>query len=286
MKTILLTGSNGYIGRHVAQVLADMGAQVIALDRSVDKSVSAHVHIAADIFGSTKNVLDAIGFIPDACLHLAWRDGFNHNSLAHIQDLSGHFDFLTGIQAAGVKQIAVMGSMHEVGYWEGAIDESTPCNPQSLYGVSKNALRQSLDLVFAKEDVVFQWIRGYYIYGDDDKAQSIFGKLLRAAKDGQRTFPFTTGKNKYDFLPIEEFVNQIAEVVMQDEVSGIINCCSGTPVSLAERIEGFISENDLDIVLEYGAFPDRPYDSPGVWGDATKINMILQATSGEKVGVQ
>lgn len=285
MKTILLTGSNGYIGRHVSQVLQSMGAKVVAVDRSVDETVYADEHLAVDIFGSVEDIVSGLGFIPDACLHLAWRDGFNHNSLAHIQDLSGHFDFLTGIQAAGVKQIAVMGSMHEVGYWEGAIDESTPCNPQSLYGVSKNALRQSLDLVFAKEDVVFQWIRGYYIYGDDDKAQSIFGKLLRAAKDGQRTFPFTTGKNKYDFLPIEEFVNQIAEVVMQDEVSGIINCCSGTPVSLAERIEGFIRENDLDIVLEYGAFPDRPYDSPGVWGDATKINMILQAASGEKVGV-
>jgi len=36
-----------------------------------------------------------------------------------------------------------------------------------------------------------------------------------------------------------------------------------------------IKENNLDIKLEYGAFPDRPYDSPGVWGDATKIQKIL-----------
>lgn len=285
MKTILLTGSNGYIGRHVSQMLRRMGAKVIAVDRSVDKAIDVDEHIAADIFGSVDDVIDRLGFVPDVCLHLAWRDGFNHNSLAHIQDLSGHFDFLTGIQAAGVKQIAVMGSMHEVGYWEGAIDENTPCNPQSLYGVAKNALRQSLDLVFKNDDVVFQWIRGYYIYGDDENAQSIFGKLLRSAKEGKKTFPFTTGKNKYDFLPIEELARQISAVVMQDKVSGIINCCSGEPVSLSERIEGFIAENELDITLEYGTFPDRPYDSPGVWGDATKINMILQATSGEKVGV-
>lgn len=275
MKTILLTGSNGYIGRHVAQVLQYMGAKVVAIDRSVDETVNADKHIAVDIFESVENVIDRLEFIPDACLHLAWRDGFNHNSLAHMQDLSGHFDFLTGLVESGVKQIAVMGSMHEVGYWEGVINENTPCNPQSLYGVAKNALRQSLGLAFVKEDVIFQWIRGYYIYGDDEKAQSIFGKLLRAAREGRKSFPFTTGKNKYDFLPIEEFVHQIACVVMQDEISGIINCCSGAPVSLAERIEGFIKENDLDIVLDYGAFPDRPYDSPGVWGDATKINMIL-----------
>ncbi len=39
-------------------------------------------------------------------------------------------------------------------------------------------------------------------------------------------------------------------------------------MSLAERVEAYIRDNDLDIALEYGAFPDRPYDSPGVWGDA------------------
>lgn len=30
-----------------------------------------------------------------------------------------------------------MGSMHEVGYWEGAIDENTPTHPSSYYGIAK-----------------------------------------------------------------------------------------------------------------------------------------------------
>ena len=49
---------------------------------------------------------------------------------------------------------------------------------------------------------------------------------------------------------------------MQREVTGIINCCTGQPISLAERVEQFIQEHGLKIKLEYGAFPDRPYDSP------------------------
>ena len=63
---------------------------------------------------------------------------------------------------------------------------------------------------------------------------------------------------------------------MQREVDGIINCCSGRPVSLAEMAEGFIRERGFKIKLEYGKFPDRPYDSPGVWGDATKLRQILR----------
>ena len=48
-------------------------------------------------------------------------------------------------------------------------------------------------------------------------------------------------------------------------------------MTLAERVEQYIKDNDLDITLEYGAFPDRPYDSPGVWGDVSKITRILDS---------
>ena len=75
-------------------------------------------------------------------------------------------------------------------------------------------------------------------------------------------------------------------MVLQDEVTGVINCCTGEPESLADRVEGFIRENGLSIALDYGAFPDRPYDSPGVWGDATEIHAILAAErAGESGGV-
>ena len=63
---------------------------------------------------------------------------------------------------------------------------------------------------------------------------------------------------------------------MQKEVTGIINCCKGEPISLAERVESFIKEHNLDIKLDYGAFPDRPYDSPCEYGNPDKINKILK----------
>jgi nucleoside-diphosphate-sugar epimerases-like protein len=113
--------------------------------------------------------------------------------------------------------------------------------------------------------------------GDDKFGNSIFSKLLAAAEEGRRTFPFTSGKNKYDFISVSDLARQIAAIVCQDEVAGIVNACSGEPLSLADRVEAYIREHGLDLELEYGAFPDRPYDSPGVWGDATKIRAIMAA---------
>lgn len=280
MKTVVVTGAGGYIGSQAVRELADRGARVIGVDKVVG-DVPGVEFVAADIFDPALDLCELLGCVPDACLHLAWRNGFSHNSKSHISDLSAHYQFLVGLAQAGVSQIAVMGTMHEVGYWEGAITADTPCNPQNLYGVAKNALRQSLFLTFADEPVVIQWLRAFYIYGNDIKAQSIFGKILRAATGGEKSFPFTSGKNLYDFITIDELAEQIASVVLQVEVSGIINCCTGKPESLAERVERFISDNGLSIKLEYGAFPDRAYDSPGLWGDAAEIKRILAASERE-----
>lgn len=278
VKRILVTGAGGYIGRHVVTALLDRGAEVIAVDFAMDGVDDRAEKLQKDIFALGADTFTELGS-PDVVLHMAWRDGFTHNSRAHIDDLPKHVDFIENLYAAGLKQLAVMGSMHEVGYWEGAIDESTPCNPASLYGISKNALREITFLSARSHDAIAQWIRAYYIVGDDSRGHSIFAKILQAAEAGKTTFPFTSGKNLYDFISVSDLASQISAIVMQQDVNGVINACSGEPMSLADRVEAFIKEHGLAISLEYGAFPDRPYDSPGVWGDAAKIRQIMAASA-------
>ena len=275
---ILVTGANGYIGRYVVKELLDKGHEVIASDIRYDDVDERALRSSVDLFGGAEDIFDRFDR-PDCVIHLAWRNGFVHNDLSHINDLPGHYTFIRNMLEGGLKHIVVMGSMHEVGYHEGAIDENTPCNPISLYAIAKNTLRQ-LTLLKAKEKgACCQWIRGYYILGDDLKNNSIFSKIVAAAAEGKKEFPFTSGKNKYDFMHVTELAGQIAATATQTEVDGIINCCSGEPVSLGEKVESFIKEHGFDIKLNYGAFPDRAYDSPAVWGDTTKIDMIMKDSS-------
>ncbi|MEA4821274.1 MAG: NAD(P)-dependent oxidoreductase [Erysipelotrichales bacterium] len=270
---VLVTGANGYIGSHVVKELLNHNHEVVAIDLSKTNLPDKVEFLNIDIFQENKMIFDKVGK-PDILIHLAWKDGFNHMAPSHIQELHKHVNFLENMIQGGLKQVAIMGTMHEVGYWEGAIDENTPCNPKSFYGISKNSLRQIIEILSSKNKICMQWIRAYYIYGDDRRSNSIFGKLLCANDVGTKEFPLNSGKNLYDFIHINELAKQIVDVVEQTKVQGIINCCSGKPISLLEQITAYIEERGLTIKLNIGAFPDRPYDSPGVWGDDDKIKEI------------
>lgn len=275
-KKVLVTGSAGYIGRHVVESLVDLGHEVIAVDintSSLDDLKDKITIITDSIFDCSDDPFEKYGK-PDVCIHLAWRNGFVHNADTHITDLSAHYSFLKKLVDAGIEGIAVMGTMHEVGYHEGVVDENTPCKPLSLYGISKNALRQSMLQITENTKTKLYWLRAYYILGDDTRNHSIFSKILSAVQEGKTVFPFTSGKNKYDFIDVAELGYQIALASTQDKITGIINVCDGTPRSLADVVEEFIKNNDLPIRLEYGAFPDRTYDSPAIWGNADKIKKI------------
>ena len=282
MSKILVTGAGGYIGRYVVKKLLNFNFNVIAVNLNTDEIDKRAQIIEKNIFEDFDNDFSQLGN-PDICIHLAWRDGFIHNSHNHMGDLSNHYNFLKKIIDAGISQLIILGSMHEVGYYEGAIDEYTPCNPITLYGIAKDSLRRSIQLLTNEKNIVFQWLRAFYIYGDDCRSSSIFSKILFAAGNGQKEFPFTTGKNLYDFIHVEQLASQIAACANQSEITGIINCCTGKPVSLAEKVENFIKDNDLNIKLSYGSFPDREYDSPGIWGDNKKIMAIINKQNVFKV---
>lgn len=270
---ILVTGANGYLGIGIVQELLNRGCEVVATDKVTEAIDCRAERIACDLF-EVESPYEFFGK-PNVVLHLAWRDGFIHQSENHILDMPQHYLFIRKLVEAGISQVAIMGSMHEVGKHEGVVTSNTPTNPTTLYGIAKNALRESVCVL--KNNFLFQlqWIRGFYIISNETRGSSIFSKIALAEEEGRKLFPFTSGVNQYDFLEYKVFCEYVASIVCQNKVDGIINCCSGCPRPLKEVVEEFIQKNQYRIQLEYGAFPDRDYDTKAIWGDDSKIKEIL-----------
>lgn len=270
---ILVTGANGYLGQGIVKSLLDAGQHVVATGFSLDKVDDRAEKVETDLFQITDPYI--LFGKPDILLHLSWRDGFVHYSDAHIIDIPKHYSFIKQMAEAGIKHIAVIGSMHEIGFYEGSINGNTPCQPITPYGIAKNSLRDLTRIVCQQQGVIFQWLRAYYIVGNSKSGCSIFSKIAIAEEEGKKEFPFTTGQNQYDFMDYIDFCNAISKAVTQTDVTGIIEICCGRPEKLANRVERFILENKYSIQLKYGAFPDRPYDSKAIWGNSEKLDEII-----------
>jgi len=274
---IVITGAGGYIGRRVVEYALNAGHDVscIVYPGNADRTYLSGVKIIElDLLNAEQIDVDHAFEGSDACLHLAWQSGFNHQDPCHINNVLQHYKFIEKVISTGLKNISVAGTMHEIGYHVGAVKADTVCEPINPYGIAKNFLRQAVVDLCNKNGVDLKWLRMYYIIGDDTKSNSIFTKILAAAEKGDKTFPLNSGEMLYDFINIEILVQQLVKASVQTKYTGIINCSSGKPVSLRTAVEKFIKDNDLNIKPEYNKFPHREYDSFAIWGDANIINRI------------
>lgn len=272
---IAVTGANGYLGSGVVNQLIAEGHTVIAVSRHTQNINKQAEIIASDIFDMSDPYIE-MGE-PDVLLHAAWQNGFIHNSESHINNLSKHVAFIEKMMKSDVRMISVLGTVHEVGFFEGSVNDSTPTNPTTYYGIAKNSLRQVTEMLAKMNNKQFQWLRAFYIVGDKKSVhsdQSVFGKIVRADLEKTPTFPFVQGKNQFDFMDYSDFVENVALAITQFNVDGIINIASGMPEQLIARITKFITDNNLSIKLDIGKYPDRPYDSKAIWGDNTKLKAI------------
>lgn len=274
-----MTGAGGYVGTHVVATLISLGHDVIPIVRSASlRSSSTPLNeFVADVLSEEFSIDQIPGGLPEALIHLAWQNGFVHDSTSHITMLSDHVKFLLKSAELGVKKLTVLGSVHEIGFWEGEVNADTLCNPLSLYGLAKDTLRKTL-FKATPESCSLRWARAFYITGDDARNSSVFARVLQLANAGEKVMPFTQGENEYDFIDIDELAVQIAALATCELSSTkiIVNCCSGYPQTIGSKVEEFITKNDLDIRLVYGAYPSRPYDSPRIWGETATINEILK----------
>lgn len=278
----LVTGGTGYVGQHVVQSLIREGHDVVVASRAASLHKSGKDYLGIDVLESDEAIYEITGR-PDVLIHLAWEDGFNHSSQKHLDNLPKHINFLRNMLQGGLKHVVGVGTMHEVGYHVGPVHDTTPTFPQHAYGIAKNHLRLVQSLLCREYHAIDHWIRCFYIYGDDESNNSIFTKLLRAESEGKTEFPLNTGELLYDFIHVNELGTMIAEVVQQREITGIINCCSGDPISLKSMVLRFIAENNLKITPLWGEFPLRPYDSRAIWGDVHKLKAVREQIALNKV---
>ncbi|MFH0976236.1 MAG: NAD-dependent epimerase/dehydratase family protein [Spirochaetota bacterium] len=279
---ILVTGATGFIGTHVInELLKSRNHDVFAT--AIESSDKAKIfdwfksvkYIECDLNNSKKNFFSFFEH-PDLLIHLSWQGLPNYKELFHFEkNLFSNYFFIKNIIENGLKNLSVIGTCFEYGLQEGCLSESFETKPINSYGLAKDTLRKFILELNNKFQFSFKWIRLFYLYGEGQSKNSILEQLKTALANNEAVFNMSGGEQLRDYLPIEKVAEYIVKISSQKDFTGIINCCSGEPISIRRLVENYLEANNKQIKLNLGYYPYPDYEPMAFWGDDKKLKQII-----------
>lgn len=275
---ILVTGATGYIGRHVVPALLERGHAVVTSSRHDHADLPWRddvEHVPYDLDAPAPDPYERFGR-PDCVLHLAWDALDDYRSADHIERiLPAHIAFLRELIVGGAKDLLVTGTCLEYGAHSGALHEALPPDPDCAYGIAKDTLRRYIRVLQHAHPVRLRWMRLFYSYGPGQRARSLLSLLAKAVADGDAAFPMSGGEQLRDYLPVEQLAGILADVATQNHTLGVINACSGTPISIRTLVERHMAAQGWSIELELGHYPYPDWEPLAFWGNDAKLRRAL-----------
>jgi len=276
---ILITGGDGFVGSGVVDLLIENGHSVVLLIREGKnkkyKNNKLVKYIEAEIGFVSKSLFLDFGEI-DILIDFAWDKLDDYNSLDHFEcELPKHYAFIRSLVEFGLKSVVVTGTCLEYGNQSGMLSENFDTNPNTSYGYAKDSLRRQLEILQNHFDFSLSWLRLFYIYGDRDRGNDLFSQLKKSVNKGDKIFNMSDGRQVRDFVSNNELSQLILKLSLLNKNLGIVNVCSGTPISVKEIVDKWIIENNWSIELNRGFYTYTDYEPFSFWGDNKKLKSIV-----------
>ncbi|MBP9885967.1 MAG: NAD(P)-dependent oxidoreductase [Leptospiraceae bacterium] len=282
---VLVTGASGFVGQYVIRNLIDRGyIEIVAVTRDKQKVSSLSFFnqvqiVECDIAKIDHHFLGSIGKV-DALIHLAWDGLPNYKESFHIdKNLFESYFFCKKLIEFGIKNITIVGTCFEYGMVDGCLSETMYSVPNNAYATAKDSLRKFIDLLHNTHTFSFKWVRLFYMYGAGQAKNSLISQLEQAIQRNDLEFNMSGGEQLRDYLPIDLVADYLVSCSLQTEITGIINCCSGRPISVRKFVEKYLEEKNINIKLNLGYYPYADYEPMAFWGDDTKLKKILSLSN-------
>ena len=88
-------------------------------------------------------------------------------------------------------------------------------------------------------------------------------------------FPLSSGEQLRDYIPVGKTAEFICKIALQNKINGIVNCCSGAPISIRRFAENIIMKHNSQIKLDFGAVSYRDYEAMAFWGDDKRLKTCI-----------
>jgi nucleoside-diphosphate-sugar epimerase len=274
---VLVTGGAGFIGSHVARVLLAAGREVAVVVRPgsslwrLEDVVDRLSVIGCDL-GEPETLRPALeSWRPEACIHLAWyaEPGKYLTATENVPALTSSLRLLDELIRVDCGQIVMTGTCAEYDTDQGYLREDSPTRPTTLYAATKLSLNLIASQIATSAGVNLAWARLFFLYGPYEDERRLVPALIRALLRGE-PFPATAGEQVRDYLHVSDMASALCALA-ERRVSGSVNVCSGTPVTmrqLMETVAAVVGNGDL---IQYGTIPYRHWDPRFICGDNLRL---------------
>lgn len=277
IKTIMVTGSEGFVGKNlIARLDSDTGHKVIRIDRKIGIGVE-------DI-----TVDNLVGI--DVIIHLAntsriprsWKEPEEYFQ----NNVNNSVSLYRKAQQAKVKRFFYVSSSSV--YGSSLLDktnEQSYCRPNNPYAISKLATEQCLGAyreIDPSTELVI--IRPFTMYGPGQPLGEnalVIGKFINCVLNNVPLTIEGSGLQKRDFLHVDDFSIAMLYLLNQDKTFGTYNVGFGANVSIKQIAEWFdhpVEHTDPRLGRDYDTCADISRLSSLGWGPSIRLKDWIEMT--------
>jgi dTDP-6-deoxy-L-talose 4-dehydrogenase (NAD+) len=269
--TVLLTGSDGFLGRALVSELVNFPVSLVLPTRrrtgfdALDGGKVRRVYtpnLFAEKHASLVELLAGVDIVIHAAWYISRRD--HYTSLENIRSMSGSLALAEAVIDSKVRRFVGIGSASEYGFQQSPIPSSSATNPANLYAASKVATYLLQKQLFASASREYAWIRLFNLYGASEDPSRLFSYIHEQLRNGRKV-KLGPPDVVRDYLDVAEAAAQIASIALGNMV-GPLNVCSGKGQSIREIAEGIADQYGRRDLLQFSSrTPDR-FEPPELVG--------------------
>ncbi len=311
MRTVLITGSAGFIGFHLAQLLLGEGYRVVGYDGLTDyydvalKERRHQMLLQNPNFSCTIGMLEdfetlhalAMEAKPDAIVHLAAQAGVRYsleNPRAYVDaNLVGTFNVMECARELGVEHLMMASTSSVYGANEDMpFDERQKCDtPLTLYAATKKANEAMAHSYAHLWNLPTTMFRFFTVYGPWGRPDMALFKFTRGILEGSPIDIYNQGEMYRDFTYVTDLVRGIQllletapvrpecadDIAEWDSLSPaapwrVVNIGNSDKVRLMDFVEAIEAECGREAIRNF--MPMQKGDVPATWADATLLKEL------------
>ena len=270
----LMTGSTGFIGRHLASVLIENGHEVFAIVRPETKRERLVPGVTPCLHEGAVHALNSIlsQARPDMVVHLAARFQDRHlpGDVEGLIDTNVTFGamLLESMAQHGVRRLVNTGTS-----WQH--HQSQAYAPTCLYAATKQAFEALLRYYVNTQGISVVTLKLFDTYGPDDTRGKLLSQFVRMLRDGS-SLDMSPGEQLIDLVHVEDVVcayrmamDRLASSVAQGEESYAVS--SGRHVQLRELAAVFSRCVGAPLHINWGARPYREREVMVPWSTGSPL---------------